>query len=314
MELRHLRYFVAVAEELHFTRAAERLHIGQPPLSQQIQALEDELGAPLFLRSKRRVQLTEAGQILLQRARRILAEAAEAGDEVRRAARGELGELRVGFTSSLPLTPLLTRLLRAYREAAPDVTLRLMERFTAVQFEALRHSRLDVGFVRYNGALESEPGLRLRLLRRDPLLMVLPVGHALAARASVSLKDFRDEGFIMYPENAGAGLARVTRELCVAAGYTPRVVQEADEAVTQIGLVAAGLGVTVMPAPMACVAVDRVRYLPLRDARAWHSMVLVTRDEAPGPVLSRFLDLLDQVLGEEGEPAGPANPNPGSHA
>lgn len=288
MELRHLRYFVAVAEELHFTRAAERLNIGQPPLSQQIQALEAELGVVLFERSKRRVALTEAGKRFLVSARQILADTEQAAEEARRAARGEVGELRIGFTASLPFTSLLPGVLQDYRQHHPQVTLTLREMFTADQFEALRAERLDVGFVRYTG-LEAPPGVTLREIHRDPLRLVLNARHPLAEAAALRLAEIRDEGFISYPRDAGTGLTALVRQLCLAAGFEPKVVQEAREATTQIGLVAAGLGVAVLPAPLECVHIDGVRYLPLQDAGAHFSLAVATRQEAPSPLLAGFL-------------------------
>jgi DNA-binding transcriptional LysR family regulator len=295
MELRHLRYFVAVAEELHFRRAAERLCIAQPPLSQQIQALEAELGAQLFLRSRRSVSLTDAGQVFLQRARRILAEADAAGKEARRMALGEIGELRVGYTASLPLTEMFPRILSAFHAVCPDVGVRLQEMFTRDQLEALRTDALDVGFARYNATEARVDGLHFRLLRNDPLVMAMPVRHPLADAPRVSLVQFAQEPFIMYPETSGADLGGLLRRLCANAGFTPHIGQEAAEAVTQIGLVAAGLGVTAMPLPMACIAMDRVRYVPLTDKGAYHSMFLVTREGDNKPQLARFLACVEGV-------------------
>lgn len=296
MELRHLRYFVAVAEELHFRRAAERLHIAQPPLSQQIQALENEIGAQLLVRSKRSVSLTDAGEHFLRRARRILDDAAAASDEAKRVANGEIGEIRVGYTASLPLSPLLPRILSEYRDKCPKVTVNLREMFTPDQFEALRNNALDVGFVRYNDPEKPVAGLRLRLLRNDPLYMVLPIKHPLAASNRVTLAQFANERFIAYPENAGADLGVLIRRLCNWAGFAPKIEQAAAEAVTQIGLVAAGLGVAVMPMPMTCIAMDRVRYVPLADNGAFHSMYQVTRDSTPKPQLTHFLTCVDTAV------------------
>lgn len=296
MELRHLRYFVAVAEELHFRRAAERLHIAQPPLSQQIQALEEEIGVQLLMRSKRSVSLTDAGAVFLRRARRILNEAISATDEARRVANGEIGEIRVGYTASLPLSPLLPRILSEYRSKCPNVIVQLQEMFTPDQFTALHNNELDVGFVRYNESDKQIPGLHLRLLRNDPLVMALPIRHPLASAERVTLSQFANERFIAYPENAGADLAVLIRRLCNWAGFTPKVEQAAAEAVTQIGLVAAGLGVAVMPMPMACIAMDRVHYVPLADEGAIHSMYQVTRDAAPKPQLAQFLTCVDTAV------------------
>ncbi|BAK77754.1 transcriptional regulator, LysR family [Pseudogulbenkiania sp. NH8B] len=291
MELRHLRYFVVVAEELNFTRAAERLHIAQPPLSQQIRALEEQLGVALFERSKRRVALTDAGERYLQHVRRILAEVEQAADDARRAARGEVGELRVGFTSSLPFTSLLPGLISDYRRHYPQVQLTLREMFTALQFEALRAERLDIGFVRFHGK-ENPPDLQLREIHRDPLRLVINARHPLAAQPHASLEQLRDESFIIYPAGAGTGLNVQVRQLCLAAGFEPRIVQEAREATTQIGLVAAGLGVALLPSPLECVKMPGVRYLPLSDEGAYLSLGLATRPGPVPPLLAGFLDCL----------------------
>lgn len=293
MELRHLRYFVAVAEELHFTRAAERLHIGQPPLSQQIQALESELGVTLFERNRRRVALTEAGKRFLAHARQILADTRNAAEEARRAARGEVGELRIGFTYSVPFTSVLPGLLRDYRQQAPGVTLTLHEMFSTDQVIALAEDRLDVGFVRHL-AREDTPGVVLREIRRDPLRLVINAHHPLADAPEVSLADLRNEGFIFYPRDAGTGIHRAVAQMCRAAGFAPKVVQEAREATTLIGLVAAGLGVTVLPSPLECVRMPDVRYLPIADPGAHISLAVALRDRPPGPLLAGFLACLER--------------------
>lgn len=288
MELRHLRYFVAVAEELNFTRAAARLHIGQPPLSQQIKALEEELGVRLFERSKRRVALTEAGERFLTGAWRLLADAEMAVEGARRAARGEVGELRVAFTSSLPFTSLLPGLIRSYRQRRPDVTLTLREMFTSEQYAALEAGEIDLGFVRYSG-LPTPPGVTVRAIRHDPLRLVINAGHPLAARDCVSLADMADEGFITYPRSVGTGLTALLRQLCLAAGFEPRIVQEAGEATTQIGLVAAGLGVALLPSPLECVRIEGVRYLPLSDPEAYLSLGAAMRRGNASPRVAEFL-------------------------
>ncbi len=295
MELRHLRYFVVVAEELHFTRAAERLHIGQPPLSQQIQALERDLGVALFQRSKRHVALTEAGKRFLASARRILADAEQAGEEARRAARGELGELRIGLSSSLPFTSILPSLLHDYRQDYPQVTLSLREMFAVDQFEALREDRLDIGLVRYSG-LEQPADLVFHEIRQDSLRVVINVHHPLAksrkSARGLRLADLRDEGFITYPRGTGTGLTLLLRQLCLAAGFEPRVAQEARETTTQIGLVAAGFGIAVLPSPFECIKIDGVRYLPLLDEGAHLGLVAATRRALPSPLLAGFLNRL----------------------
>ncbi|AUH50142.1 LysR family transcriptional regulator [Chromobacterium sp. ATCC 53434] len=288
MELRHLRYFVAVAEELHFTRAAERLHIGQPPLSQQIQALEAELGAPLFRRHQRKVELTSAGLQLLPRARQILADSAAAAAAVRRAADGETGELRIGFTSSLPLTPILHHSLQHYRRDYPAVRLTLSEMFTAGQFDALERRQLDLGFVRFNGPAPS-PLIRVEELHRDRLLAVVPSVHPLAAEKTLALNRLAGEPLIGYPRGSGSGLSDVVRQLALQNGLELRMVQEAGEAITQIGLVAAGVGIAILPSPLECVQIPAVRYVPLSDDGAYLAMGIATRRDDDSPLVANFL-------------------------
>ena len=294
MELRHLRYFVTVAEELHFTRAAERLHIGQPPLSMQIRDLEAELGVALFERSKRRVALTEAGERFLVRARAILDDAAAATEEARRAARGELGRLRIGFTSSLPYSTTLPDLLYAYRRRYPDVELQLTEMFTDAQLAALARGRLDVGLVRHVGG-PVPGGIKVREIGRDPLRLVINVTHRLAGRSSICFAELADEAFITFPPGAGTGLPALLAQLGRRAGFEPRIVQTAREATTQIGLVAAGLGLALLPAPLECVHIPRVRYLPIDDEGAHFALSVAARETDARPLLAGFLEVLEQL-------------------
>jgi len=296
MELRHLRYFVAVAEELNFTRAADRLHIGQPPLSMQIRDLEQEIGTPLFDRGRRRVSLTEAGRRFLPQARAILEQSRTAVEEARRAGRGEAGELKVGFASSLPYTSTLADTLYRYRQRYPQVGLQLHELFSGEQFDAIRRATLDVGFVRHGG-LEVPSGVVVREIGRDPLRLAVNAAHPLANRDVVSLVECRDDGFIAFPPEVGSGLPFMLERLCRGAGFAPRIVQTAREATTQIGLVAAGIGVALLPAPLECVRLPRVRYLALSDEGAHFSLAIATRDGPPAPLLAGFLDVLREVAG-----------------
>jgi DNA-binding transcriptional LysR family regulator len=275
MELRHLRYFVAVAEELHFTRAAERLHIAQPPLSQQIRALETELGVQLFERTRRSVALTDAGHALLIRARAMLSVAQALPEELQRVARGEVGQLRIGFSSTLPLTKLLRDVVADHRRSLPGVALNLREMHSQLQFDSLRRGELDVGLVRYN---ERAPeGIRLEVLRRDPLRLVVPSSHRFARRKSVAIAECRDEAFIGFPGDAGTGTAPLLKRLCAEAGFEPNIAQEAREATTQIGLVAAGLGIAVLPAPLEAVRIKGVHYVALEGEGALLVMSAATR-------------------------------------
>jgi len=290
MELRHLRYFVAVAEELSFTRAAERLHIGQPPLSQQIQALEAEVGAQLLERSKRWVRLTEAGKLFLNDARRVLALSEQAKLTAQRAQRGETGELRVGFTFSTPFTPLFARVIRRYRQQYPGVVLTLHELATLPQLTALEARELDLGFVRTVSTALPE-SIRLTELRQDPLLLVLPSDSPLARKKKVPVKDLEGLPFVMYPKDAGTGIYPQIFRLCRAAGFTPQIAMEAGEASTIIGLVAAGCGGTVLPDSFNNIHMEGVVYRRLDDPAATTSLLLAQRADDSSPLVEAFVAL-----------------------
>jgi DNA-binding transcriptional LysR family regulator len=290
MELRHLRYFIAVAEELHFTRAAERLHIGQPPLSQAVQALEADLGAQLFQRTRRWVRLTEAGKLFLADARRILALSEQAGETARRAQRGEAGELRIGFTYSTPFTPLFASVINRYRQEFPAVSLTLREMATLHQLDALAQRSLDLGFVR---PPETAPtgGLALTVLREDPLLAILPSAHPLAAHESIAMADLNGLPFVMYPPGAGIGIYSQIFRLCRAAGFVPHIAQEAGEASTIIGLVAAGCGIAVLPSSFDRIRMDGVAYRPITDPAAMTMLLLAQRKGEESPLVDAFVAL-----------------------
>lgn len=290
MELRHLRYFIAVAEELHFTRAAERLHIGQPPLSQAIQALEADIGAQLFARTKRSVRLTEAGRLFLTDARRILALSDQAGETARRAGRGEAGELRVGFTFSTPLTPLFAAVINRYRRAYPHVTLTLHEMATLRQLDGLTQRTLDLGFIR---PPDRGPGEELKLtpMREDPLVAVLPTTIALARKDTIEMRDLTGMPFVMYPPGAGTGIYPQIFRLCREAGFVPNAALEAGEASTIIGLVAAGCGVSLLPKAFDRIRMDGVCYRPIADEAATTTLLLAQRGDEVSPLVEAFVAL-----------------------
>jgi len=294
MELRHLRYFVAVAEELHFTRAAARLHIGQPPLSQQIQALEGELGVQLFERNKRSVRLTVAGQLFLDDAQRILALSEQAAATARRAHRGEIGELRIGFTYSTPFTPLFAGVINRYRQLYPGVTLTLLETATRHQIVAIDQRGMDLGFIRPPEELIPDT-ISLTLLREDRLLAVLPVAHPLAARRQVAIRDLAGAPFVMYPRDAGTGLHPRLLRLCRDAGFEMHIAQEANEAPTIIGLVAAGCGISVLPTPFDSIRMEGVCYRPITDPAASTSLLLVRRRDDNSPLIEAFVRLAQEA-------------------
>jgi DNA-binding transcriptional LysR family regulator len=218
MDLRRLRYFVAVAEERHFGRAAERLHIAQPPLSQQIQRLEAEVGAPLLYRTTRSVELAPAGAVLLERAREILAAVDAAAEDARRAARGEYGRLAIGFTGSATYA-LLPALAGALRETMPGVMLDLRgELLTPAQVELLLDGTLDLGLLR---PPVTERDLSVEVLRSEPLVCVLPEAHRLASSDAVPLDQLAGEPFIAYPSHFRSVLHDAVEEACAAAGFRP---------------------------------------------------------------------------------------------
>ncbi|MES2257335.1 MAG: LysR family transcriptional regulator [Pseudomonadota bacterium] len=300
MELRHLRYFVAVAEELSFTRAAERLHIGQPPLSQQIQALEAEVGAQLLERSKRWVRLTEAGKLFLDDARRVLALSEQAIVTARRAQRGEAGELRIGFTFSTPFTPLFATVINRYRQHYPGVTLTLREMATLPQIAALEQRELDLGFVRPPEAAIPDT-VELSALRHDPLVVVLANDSALARQSQIAIRDLQGWPFVMYPKNAGTGIYPQIFRLCREAGFAPQIAMEAGEASTIIGLVAAGCGISVLPSSFDRIRMDGVCYRPLADPQASTTLSLAQRRDGGNALVQAFIALAREAAAEPGK-------------
>ena len=262
MELRHLRYFTAVAEELHFTRAAARLGIGQPPLSQQIQQLEREIGTPLFLRLPRGIALTEAGAQFLDDARAILASADRAIDMARRLGRGERGAITVGFTASAVFHPYLPRAIRAYRDRYPDVRITLTESNTISLLRGLRAGEVDVAFVRPPYVLDAE--FESERVLDEPMLIALPPGHPLCRKRAVPIAELADEDFVLYPRPIGAGLYDAIQSACQRAGFGPRVIQEAPQMASIVSLVAAGVGISIVPAAMRHMGAQGIEYRPIK--------------------------------------------------
>ncbi len=261
MELRHLRYFVAVAREGHVTRAAARLGIAQPPLSQQIRALEDEVGATLLQRHPRGVALTDAGRAFLADAEAVLAGAAQAAARARRTARGEVGRIAVGFTTSAPFHPLVARAIRTFRGERPDVSFVLEETGSAELLAGLRAERLDVAFVR--SGLTGAEGLTVQPLLQEDMVAALPARHPLARRSRLTLRDLAPETMILYRRPDGRGLYDVIVSACAAAGFAPQVGQEAPRIVSTLNLVAAGLGITLVPASLSRLPLEGVTYRKL---------------------------------------------------
>jgi DNA-binding transcriptional LysR family regulator len=296
MELRHLRYFLAVAEEGHITRAAARLGIQQPPLSQQIHALERELEVQLFRRLPRGVALTAAGEAFLTEARGILERVGEAGVAARRAARGETGRIGIGFTSSASFHPLVPRAIRAFRDDHPHVALSLEESGTGELVEAIQAGRIDAAFVRSPIAAAAEIAVHSVLV--EEMVAVLPAGHRLAAamRPPLALEELAGETFILYRRPLGPGLYDAIIAACQRAGFSPRIGQEAPRMLATLSLVAAGLGVTVVPESMQRLQVEGIAYRPIDgDAGLVAPLNLACRRIETTPAARRFIALARQA-------------------
>jgi DNA-binding transcriptional LysR family regulator len=282
MELRHLRYFVAVADELHFSRAAAHLHVAQPALSQQIRQLEDELGLELFRRTKRRVELTDGGRVVLEEARRTLAQSDRVISAAHRAAQGTAGYLGVGFSSSAPYTTL-PAILRGFRAQFPDIVLNLHERSTEEQIDLLGAGTIDIGFVRR--PVENAPeALIIKTILREPLMVALPHDHRLRFTPTVAVRALASEPFILFPRHAAPGLYDQIGALCRRAGFAPTVAQEAVQMQTIVSLVSAGLGVAIVPESIRNLHREHVLYRALSPGSARTQMAIAydRRNESKG--------------------------------
>ena len=294
MELRHLRYFVAVAEEGHVTRAAERLGIQQPPLSQQIRALETELDARLFFRKPRGVELTPAGRAFFDEAKAILARVGDAVAAAQRAARGEAGRIGLGFTSSASFHPFVPCAIRGFREAHPDVSLTLEESGTTELVAALQSRALDIAFVR--SPVGESPDLTVRPLLAEAMVAALPSGHPLGgASEPLPLAALAGETFILYRRPVGPGLHDAIIAACDRAGFSPQIGQEAPRMLSTLSLVAAGFGVTLVPQSMSRLEAEGVAYRPLdRSAQLTAPLNLAYRRGENDAAVRRFVALVER--------------------
>ena len=289
METRHLKYFIAVAEERHFGRAAARLHMAQPPLSQQIRQLEEHLGTPLMVRTTRKVELTPAGQALLDRGRVLLHELQVLESDVRQVGEGATGVLRVGFTGTATYG-LMPIIIQAARRALPGLRITVQGEMLTPQMEAaLEEGRLDAALLRppvHSGAIG------LKLLEQDQLVAALPADSPLAEKGMLELAALSDEGFIGYPSYSA--VSSVFTDACRKAGFQPRVVQEVKETSTLLSLVASGMGIALVPMTSRMFSFQGVAFRPLRNpppmdlAVAWNS-------DKETPLLRAFLGLFDSL-------------------
>ena len=287
IELRHLRYFVAVAEELHFGRAASRLHLSQPPLSQQIRQLEELLGYALFVRTSRSVALTSAGEAYLERARRTLHTVQRDIEETRRVGRGEVGSLHIGFVSSAMLTAL-PRIFGAYRARFPRVHLHLHESFTSAVAEGLEDGSLDAGVLRDGDGRET---MTTAEVFRESYVAVLPAKHRWARQKSVSPGMLRGDPFVYYPRSAGSRAFEKPLTMFEEHGFRPQIVQEASHWLSILRLVGAGLGVSVAPACVRRIATKEVVCVPLRGSTVSSVVELAWKTGDQRPNVRQFVEL-----------------------
>lgn len=285
LELRHLRYFAAVADELHFGRAAARLSVSQPALSVQIRQLEDIAGVRLFERHSRNVALTDAGRVLAEAAPKLMRDADAALIASQQAASGQTGELRVGFGPTLMLSTL-AEVVRSYRARFPQVRLDLHELPSAEQTEALLSGDLDLGIVR---ASAPDPRLKAETFVKEPLLIALNRRHPLASRRRVSVADLASEPWIMFPHHIAPLLHEQVMQLCAKAGFRPTVVQESREVYTTVGLVGCGIGVTIIPSAARLMAWKGVAYKSI--PKAFVQLSIVRASGNTRPVVDAFVSV-----------------------
>jgi DNA-binding transcriptional LysR family regulator len=286
MNLRQLRYFLAVADTLHFGRAAIALNMAQPPLSAQIKQLETDLGVLLFERTKRRVQLTAAGEVLQKEARQVLAQLELARQKTQQAGRGELGQLSIAFVSSA-MYSVLPPWLRQFRQRYPQVELTLQEATGVEQVEGLLSGRLDMGFVR--PPIHHHPSLDSQSVWQEPLLLALPEGHALSAQAKVSIHDLADEHFILILRPLAMEMHDNIIGFCAQAGFSPQVVQTAAQLQTVLGLVAAQIGVAILPAAAQKLRREGVCYRPFIERTPMVELRVIWRKGDVSMILQNFL-------------------------
>ena len=293
MELRHLRYFIMVAEELNFSRAAERLHMAQPPLSQQIRALELELGVQLFERDKRPLQLTHAGQAFLKQAQLVLTQVEQATLIAQQANRGEVGHLAIGFNSTVTQS-VLPAILNLFQTRFPQVQLSLCELDSQTQIQRLGDRTIDCGFL--NAPIPSNGDLNFLSVLKEPLIVAIHQEHPLLSHRQIPLKALSQEPFILPPSHLGQGFYHEVLNLCQDNGFIPTVVQQARWLQTALGLVAGRIGVALVPASMQNLQRTGVVYKDIQPTFEIETLA-VWRSHNPSPVLREFIQAIRHYLG-----------------
>ncbi|MFR0655801.1 LysR family transcriptional regulator [Pantoea sp. SIMBA_079] len=292
MELRHLRYFVAVAETLHFTRAAEMLGISQPPLSQQIQRLEHEIGTPLLKRLTRGVELTEAGRAFLPDALQVVQLADHALEKARGVARGMSGQMSLGFASSVAFGSPVFELLGRFRARYPAMELITREENMALLMQDLRDGLLDAAFIRL--PCESSKAFNLRVIATERMMIALPAGHALSQQASLALTQLAEETLIMFPREVAPSLYELIVSTCLRAGLCADRFQQAPQIAASLGMVAAGCGVALVPASLCCINNPQLRFCEIENNTLFTDIAFAWRRNHPSRSVLHLLSLVSE--------------------
>lgn len=290
MELRQLKYFVTVAEELNFRRAAKRLYMEQPPLSRQIRQLEEDLGVELFLRSKRGVNLTAAGQAFLDEARLTLAQAERAAIVAQQAAAVQVKKLTIGF-SICAFNRVLPEIIQTHRQQFPEVIVTLTEMSNQVQIQALLNDTIDVGFIH---APLAHPDILTLTLLSEPLVVALPLNHPLTNQEQIELRSLQNEPFVLCPQHVKPELYLQIMHLCQQAGFQPNVAQEASPPELMLGFVESGMGISLVAAGAQTRHKVGVVYRPLATPTPIFEIAAAWRKGADSPVLNQFLDVINR--------------------
>lgn len=291
MELRHLRYFVAVAEELHFGNAAKKLHIAQPPLSQQIKDLEDELKVKLFYRTKRQVLLTDSGKVFLKDATQILEASEKAKQNITRTIKGEAGSLAIAFVVSATYS-VLPDILKEYHQRFPGIELSLHEMKPYEQILGIKEKRIDVGFLR---TPINDNSIETMLLAKEPFVVAMSSNHAKAKLKNIQLNDLKDENFIMFPPRHGPGLYHLTMDLFKKGNIIPKVKYEVDHIQAILALVSSGLGIAFIPLSMSTLMKKRVTYKELYPNKALVELSTAYLSENKSSALINFLHVAKEI-------------------
>ena len=295
MDLKKLRYFIAVAEELHFNRAAKKLNITQPPLSQQIQNLEEELGVKLLERTKRQVRLTSAGTIFLEESRNMVSQLERSIKVTQLASQGKIGHLSIAFVDSA-VGGMMVNVLKRFRERFPDVQLTLSEMTSAQQLKALHDGKIHVGFLR---VLDPSKHITSRLYTNETLVAVLPEMHPLALHPTVSLHSLADEPFILSPHHMGASFHDLIIDCCRQHGFQPHIVQEAVQMYTIVNLVAAGIGISIVPSSVSVFQRSDVVFRPFNEDTPRVPLYASWKTDMSETILTNFLEVMDETANSQ---------------